>query len=839
MDCFWKGKFMIEMKSLGENLDEAMDQALNYYLQLKKDQEPRYILVCDFEHWYLRDKKENTDHFFILSELVQNIGLFGFMTNRHKLIRADPVNLHASEILGKIFDMLKASGYGTHHTEYFLTRLVFCLFADDTGIFGDHGKFQSYIKNSTHEDGSDLGRYLAYLFRVLNQDRDSRSQTMDSKTRSFPYINGALFERPIEFPDFNTKMRELLIQAGEYDWSKVSPAIFGNMFQTVMDQDARREMGAHYTSEENILKVIRPLFLDDLNEEYDEINKTMDGDLKKVKFIEFQNKLASLKFLDPACGSGNFLVIAYREIRRLEHRVIMKIYGYDGNRIDTDQLSKVDVDQFYGIELIEFSARIAETSLWMMDHIMNVELSKRYGYPFRRIPIKKKPNIVWRDALEVDWNEIIASEQCSYIFGNPPFSGSKMMTFEQREQIKRISNLGKSGGTLDFVTGWFIKASQYMNDKTLIGFVSTSSITQGEAVGQLWTLLYKNGLEIDFAYTSFKWESESKKAANVSVVIIGMSKRSRTQKTLFFGDSELEDKPKNISPYLFSIETKPIIVLESSKPLNGLNPIKVGSQLIDGGFFTFTTSEKDEFLVKEPESVRFFKPYINAKDFIDNKQRWILVLKDIHSKELGSLPEIKKCVESVRDFRSNSKRDVTKKLANTPTIFAHNVIPTKEFLIIPRVSSENRKYIPIGYVKPPAIPSDATMIMENATLELFGLITSKMHMVWLKIIGGKLESRLRYSGGLVYNTFPIPHNKLDILKVHAEKILNIREKDNSSLADLYHPTTMPPSLLKAHQKLDEQVEKLYRKKPFESDQQRINFLLEEYQKMIDNNQTKL
>ena len=785
MDCFWKGKFMIEMKSLGENLDEAMDQALNYYLQLKKDQEPRYILVCDFEHWYLRDKKENTDHFFILSELVQNIGLFGFMTNRHKLIRADPVNLHASEILGKIFDMLKASGYGTHHTEYFLTRLVFCLFADDTGIFGDHGKFQSYIKNSTHEDGSDLGRYLAYLFRVLNQDRDSRSQTMDSKTRSFPYINGALFERPIEFPDFNTKMRELLIQAGEYDWSKVSPAIFGNMFQTVMDQDARREMGAHYTSEENILKVIRPLFLDDLNEEYDEINKTMDGDLKKVKFIEFQNKLASLKFLDPACGSGNFLVIAYREIRRLEHRVIMKIYGYDGNRIDTDQLSKVDVDQFYGIELIEFSARIAETSLWMMDHIMNVELSKRYGYPFRRIPIKKKPNIVWRDALEVDWNEIIASEQCSYIFGNPPFSGSKMMTFEQREQIKRISNLGKSGGTLDFVTGWFIKASQYMNDKTLIGFVSTSSITQGEAVGQLWTLLYKNGLEIDFAYTSFKWESESKKAANVSVVIIGMSKRSRTQKTLFFGDSELEDKPKNISPYLFSIETKPIIVLESSKPLNGLNPIKVGSQLIDGGFFTFTTSEKDEFLVKEPESVRFFKPYINAKDFIDNKQRWILVLKDIHSKELGSLPEIKKCVESVRDFRSNSKRDVTKKLANTPTIFAHNVIPTKEFLIIPRVSSENRKYIPIGYVKPPAIPSDATMIMENATLELFGLITSKMHMVWLKIIGGKLESRLRYSGGLVYNTFPIPHNKLDILKVHAEKILNIREKDNSSLADLY------------------------------------------------------
>ena len=330
MDCFWRGKLIIEMKSRGENLEKAMDQALGYYLQLKKDQEPRYILVCDFQSWYLRDKKENTDHFFILSELVENIGLFGFMTNRPKQIHADPVNLQASGILGRVFDMLKISGYGTHDAEYFLTRLVFCLFADDTGIFGDNGKFQSYIKNSTQEDGSDLGRYLAYLFGVLNQDRESRSKTMDSKTRSFPYINGALFEKQIEFPDFNAKMRELLIQAGEYDWSKVSPAIFGNMFQTVMDQDARREMGAHYTSEENILKVIRPLFLDKLNEEFDEINKIFDDHAKKDGFIEFQNKLANLKFLDPACGSGNFLVIAYREIRRLEHRIIMKIYGYEG-----------------------------------------------------------------------------------------------------------------------------------------------------------------------------------------------------------------------------------------------------------------------------------------------------------------------------------------------------------------------------------------------------------------------------------------------------------------------------------------------------------------------------
>ena len=331
MDCFWSGTFMVEMKSLGESLDGAMVQALQYYINLKKDEEPRYILVCDFQNWYLRDKKENTDHFFKLSELVDNIGLFGFMTNRPKVIQSDPVNIKASEILGKIFDALKESGYPHHQVEYFLTRLVFCLFADDTGIFGDYGKFQTYLKESTKEDGSDLGHYLAYLFGVLNQERDKRSKTMDPKTRSFPYINGALFEKPIEFPDFDSKMRELLIDAGNYDWGKVSPAIFGNMFQTVMDQNARREMGAHYTSEENILKVIRPLFLDDLNKEFDELSKVMD-DSRKDRFREFQNKLTNLKFLDPACGSGNFLVIAYREIRRLEHRVIIEIYGYDGKK---------------------------------------------------------------------------------------------------------------------------------------------------------------------------------------------------------------------------------------------------------------------------------------------------------------------------------------------------------------------------------------------------------------------------------------------------------------------------------------------------------------------------
>ena len=826
------------MKSRGENLEKAMDQALGYYLQLKKDQEPRYILVCDFQSWYLRDKKENTDHFFILSELVENIGLFGFMTNRPKVIQSDPVNIKASEILGKIFDALKKSGYPHHQVEYFLTRLVFCLFADDTGIFGDNGKFQSYIKNSTQEDGSDLGRYLAYLFGVLNQERDKRSKTMDSKTRSFPYINGALFEKQIDFPDFDSNMRELLIDAGNYDWSKVSPAIFGNMFQTVMDQDARREMGAHYTSEENILKVIRPLFLDDLNKEYDELSKVMD-DSKKDGFIEFQNKLANLKFLDPACGSGNFLVIAYREIRRLEHRIIMKIYGYEGKRTDTDELSKVDVNQFHGIEIIEFSSRITEISLWMMDHIMNLELSDRYGYKFRRIPIKKKPFIVNRDALEFDWNDVIPSEQCSYIFGNPPFSGSNTMTEEQRNQVKTIANLGKSGGTLDYVTAWFITAGKYVKDDTKIGFVATNSIVQGEQVGQLWPILFEYDLQITFAYKSFKWNSESRGGATVTVVIIGLTKTGTTKRLFDYdANNTIEHNPKNISPYLVETTNPHIIVYKTSNPINGLQKIKKGTMPIDGGHYIFTDSEKNTFLENEPDAESFFRPYINGKEFLNGKSRWILKLHDAQPNQLRKMPKITQQISKVREFRLASKNKITRKLAETPKIFAHTHIPTTSFLAIPIISSSRRKYVPIGYMKPPIIPSDATMIIENASLGLLGLITSKMHMVWLRSIGGKLGTSLRYSGGVVYNTFPVPSGNLNELEPYAKKILDIRDKyPDSTLADLYDPITMPVDLLKAHKSLDKIVERLYREKPFESDNERLEFLLKEYQKMTSKQAT--
>ena len=829
---------MIEMKSLGENLDKAMDQALDYYVQLKKDEEPRYILVCDFQNWYLRDKNENQDHLFTLSEFVDNIGLFGFMTNRPKVVQASPVNAKAVEMIGEIFDLLKKSGYASDHAEYFLTRLVFCLFADDTGIFGDRNKFQAYLKERTSEDGSDLGMYMSRLFEVLNQHRDKRSKLLDSKTRSFPYINGALFERQIDLPEFDREMRQLLIKAGEFDWSKISPTIFGTMFQTVMDQDVRRTVGAHYTSEENILKVIKPLFLDELNREFDEINQTGD-DSKKDRFVEFQNKLANLKFLDPACGGGNFLVIAYREIRRLEHKAIMKIYGYEGKRIDTDELSKVDVNQFYGIEIIPFSARVAEISLWMMDHLMNLELSKRYGLAFRRIPIKQKPNIEAKDALELDWNDMLPATECNYVFGNPPFSGARQMTDEQKEQTIQITK----SANLDYVSNWFVKALKYAQHTFIqIAFVATNSIIQGEQVKLLWSQILKDGWEIFFAYKSFKWNSDSKGKAQVTVVIMGLS-RNKDRKQLFEYDKEhnetqfIEKNPKHITPYLRVTNTEHVVVNQVSEPINGLPPIRMGSNPVDDGHYIFTESEKEEFLKSEPNAKKYIVPYYSGSDFLHNKKRYVLALQTITPNELRKLPMVMEKVDAVKQFRLQNKSKTTRKYAETPKEFYQTHIPKKPFLAIPQVSSENRKYVPMKFMKLPVITSIQLYHIEDASVALFGLLESKMHMLWLHSFSGKLETRLRYSANRVYNTFPVPED-YSPLKPHAQKILDLRKNyPDSTLADLYDPLTTPTDLKKAHQKLDREVEKLYRKEPFRSDDERLEFLLNEYQKMTSSQTT--
>ena len=651
----------------------------------------------------------------------------------------------------------------------------------------------------------------------------------------FPYVNGGLFEDKIKMPKTNKEIRTALINAAQFNWSDISPSILGSLLQNIMDKKEQRSSGAHYTTEENILRVIRPLFLDGLYEEFSSIIKK-DLKSKKKQLEKLQEKLSNLTFFDPACGAGNFLIITYKELRRLELSIIMELHDRKTKLIDVQYLSKIDVNQFYGIEIKSFSAKISETVLWMMDHLMNRELADYYGQAYARIPLEEQPNIMQADALEFDWNELLPATECDYVFGNPPFSGSKQMTDEQKEQTIQIT---KSRG-LDYVSNWFVKASKYVRNLNVpIAFVSTNSIAQGMQTALLFPQILKDGLEISFAYQSFKWNSEAKGKAQVIVVIIGLEKGVKNKK-LFYGDGDnfVEKTVTRISPYLregFDIE---IIPKGVSKPINGLPEIHIGSILIDGGHYVFNKSEKDEFLKKEPNAKKWIFPYYSGVDFIRGEKRYVLYLENIISSELNKLPEIIKRVKAVKLFRENNKSPITKKFSETPTKFFQTKIPTKPFLAIPRVSSANREYIPIDFMKPPTITSDKIYSIENATIALFGLITSKMHMLWLRSFGGRLKTDLNYSGNIVYNAFPVPKD-YSSLEPLAQNILDIRKKyPESTLKDLYSLDAMPKDLLKSHQKLDKKVEELYQKKPFESDEERLNFLLKKYKKMIKKDKKK-
>ena len=533
IDLFWPGVLLVEQKSAGRNLDQARDQADQYFDALPESDRPRYRLVSDFQTFELLDRDEREEVRFDLADLPEQVERFGFVLGIQKRTfrDQDPVNIQAAEVVGQLHDALKAAGYSGHNLERFLVRLVFCLFADDTGIFEPRDIFLDLLANRTKPDGSDTGTLLLQLFQVLNTPEDARMKTLDVDLARFPYVNGDLFEGVLPIPAFNSGMRSKLLDACRFDWTGISPAIFGSLFQSVMEQEQRRAQGAHYTTEQNILKLIGPLFLDELRAEFEQIRTRRSG--RRRALTDFQKRLGELTFLDPACGCGNFLVITYRELRTLEIEVLRELLTDQGVQLVTDasELSVVDVDQFYGIELDEFPVRIAETALWMMDHIMNNRLSLEFGQTFTRIPLRTSPRIVQDDALEIEWSEILEPEHCSYVLGNPPFGGSKFQSTEQRAQVRRLAQLGRSGGTLDYVAAWFIRAGEYVRQagstSPRIGFVATNSITQGEQVGQLWPVLFgpRCGLEIDYAHRTFAWGSDARGMAHVHVVILGLSRR--------------------------------------------------------------------------------------------------------------------------------------------------------------------------------------------------------------------------------------------------------------------------------------------------------------------------
>ena len=830
IDLFWKGTLLVEHKSKGKNLDTAFEQATDYFHGIKEHELPKYVLVSDFENFKLYDLDDKKEYEFGIKDFHKNIKLFGFIAGYQKRTfkDEDPVNIKAAELMGKLHDQLEESGYEGHPLEVFLVRLLFCLFADDTGIF-EKDTFKEFIEAKTNEDGSDLVAWLAQYFQVLNTPTDKRLTNLDEHLAAFPYVNGKLFEEPLPIASFNSRMREILSECSSLDWGKISPAIFGSMFQSVMNPEERRNLGAHYTSEKNILKLIKPLFLDELQTEFQKVKSN------KNKLAAFHQKLGNLKFLDPACGCGNFLIITYRELRLLELEVLKELYG--GQQvIGIDQIMLVDVDQFYGIEYDEFPARIAEVALWLMDHQMNLRISEAFGMYYARLPLKKSATIVHGNALRTEWTDIVPKTELSYILGNPPFVGSKLLKKEQREEMAEIFSKVDNGKILDYVAAWYYLSAKLINDTSIkVAFVSTNSITQGEQVGVLWgVMLHEFQIKIHFAHTTFKWNNEAKGKAAVYCVIVGFANFDSKNKHLF-NYSDIKGEPteiacKNINPYL--VDARDTIITRRSNPICDVSKMSFGNMPLDGGNLIINDEDLNEFISKEPKAKKYILPLISAREFLNRKNRWCLWLESIEPKDLKSMPFVLERVKAVKAFRMASKAPSTQKHAATPTLFRDRNRPNT-FIVVPRVSSENRKYIPMGFFGYESIVSDTCMSIPNGTLYNFGVLMSEMHMAWVKYTCGRLKSDFRYSKDLVYNNYPWPkevsNKNKKAVETKAQNVLDIRaEFPESSLADLYDPLTMPPKLVKAHQALDKAVDLCYRPQAFSNETTRIEFLFDLY-----------
>ena len=843
IDLFWKGYILIEMKTPGKDRKKAFEQAKTYANALSNSDMPKGILICDFcnfDYYNLEKNAECTS--FTLEDLPEYIGLFAFLAGYKDVEykKQDAVNIEAAEKMGELHDTLKAIGYTGHHLELYLVRLLFCLFADDTDIF-EHDHFIKYILQRTNVDGSDLAMHIQKIFEVLNTPADRRLKTLDEQLSLFPYVNGGLFKETLPIADFTSAMREKLIQCCNLDWSKISPAIFGAMFQSVMNPDERHSLGAHYTSEENILKLIHPLFLDELWKEFDEYKKQVSG--ARIKNLNsFHTKIASLKFLDPACGCGNFLVLAYRELRLLELAIVEELENSGQQILDIDNFLRVTVNQFYGIEIEEFPAQIAQTALWLMDHQMNRLVSSRLGRYFIRIPIAASAKIIQGNALSLDWEQVVPKKELSYILGNPPFLGARVMSKEQSAEIACLFNGVKNAGNLDYVTGWYKKAADYIKDTTIkCAFVSTNSICQGQQVPILWPLLFSQGIHINFAHQTFKWSNEARGNAAVYCIIVGFSLNKDSDKKLFLYDDikgvPKEVPAKQINAYLMDAQNV-FIDSRSSVLDTQTNPMVFGSMPNDGGHLIIELNEYEDFIKQEPESQKYIKTFIGAEEFINNKKRYCLWLVNAEPKHLKQCPHILERIQKVREHREHSSREATRKLAAMPSLFGEIRQPeTGNYLLIPSATSSERKYIPMGFLPSSVIASNLVLLVPNATLYEFGILTSQMHMAWMRTVCGRLGNGYRYSAQIVYNNFPWPEaseTQKESIAQKAQAVLDARSQfPDSSLADLYDPNTMPPVLTKAHAALDAAVDKLYRKTAFPDDAARVAFLFELYGKKTE------
>ena len=833
IDAFWKGTLLIEHKSAGRDLDRAFGQAIDYFEGLPERDLPRYILVSDFARFRLYDLEAGRDIEFRLADLHKQIKHFAFVAGyrTQEIAPQSPVNIHAAERMGALHDLLRASGYNGHALEVLLVRLLFCLFADDTGIFQPASAFRLWLEERTASDGTDLGPQLALLFQVLDTPEDKRPRALDEQLAAFPYVNGRLFEEALPIASFDAAMRDALLECCGIDWSGISPAIFGALFQSIMDDKARRNLGAHYTSEENILKLIKPLFLDELWAEFGRVKGNRN------KLFEFHKKLRTLTFFDPACGCGNFLVIAYRELRKLELEVLRASHAGGQQFLDIHQLIRIDVDQFYGIEIEEFPAQIAQVALWLIDHQMNLRISEEFGLYFARIPLKTTPHIHCGNALRLDWNEVLPAERASYVMGNPPFVGKKEQSVGQKADMSTVVGDVPGAGVLDFVTAWYVKAVRYVKSNPAVrcAFVSTNSITQGEQVGVLWGWLLAQGIHIHFAHRTFQWSNEARGLAAVHCVIIGFGLKDFEQKVIFEYE-DIRGEPhavvaRNVNPYL--VDGPDALLQKRSTPICTAPRMNYGSMALDDGHLLLSEAERDDLLRIAPESSRLLRQFIGGEEFLNGGRRWCLWLKDADPQLLRSLAPVLVRVERVRKYRQSSGRETTRKLASYPMLFGEDRQPSTRYLLIPKVSSENRSYLPVGFVTPEVVASGSALIVPNADLYEFGVLSAVMHMAWMRYTCGRLESRYQYSSSLVYNNFPWPENPTDkqraTIEAAAQDVLDARARfPDATLADLYDPIAMPPALVKAHQKLDAAVDAAYGRKGFANDAARVAYLFELY-----------
>lgn len=828
-EVLWKKKLYftrIASNSLHSFIDSVRkDETIN-------KQQPRFIIVINDKSLVAYDTKTADSLDCELQDLPKHFSFFlplaGMEKAQHQV--ENPADVKASEKMAKLYDEIrKDNQFDTeeevHGLNVFLSRLLFCFFAEDTGIF-ESSQFTHSISNHTQTDGSDLDTYLDRVFEIMNIPKETRA-SIPQFLNDFPYVNGGLFKDFHKAPQFTRRSRQVILECGELSWSEINPDIFGSMIQAVITPEHRGGMGMHYTSVPNIMKVIEPLFLNELYEAFDDSK----GNIKKLN--ELLKRLWNIKIFDPACGSGNFLIISYKELRKLEMLIFQEIDKVSGTY--TNQFTGITLNNFFGIELDDFAHEVAILSLWLAEHQMNVEFTKQFGRSQPSLPLKQTGNIVQGNACRVDWEVVCPKNENDeiYILGNPPFIGKSYQTVQQKEDMFLVLSEIKGYGNLDYVTCWHKKATNYMKN-TIVqsAFVSTNSICQGISVPPLWNYLFNEGIFINFAHTSFVWNNSAKQNAGVHCVIIGFSFIERKEKQLFSNNKII--LTKQINAYLISSAN--IIVNNRLKPLSNVPEMKVGSCPADGGNLILTENEYEKLIEIEPKAKKYLHPYIGSEEFINGKVRYCLWLKNYSKEEYSEINEIVERVERVKNFRLSSSKIPTKNKSNTPHLFTEDRYTEKDFIIIPMVSSEKREYIPIGFCEKHIIPSNLASFIPEAKSEIFSIITSKICMSWVRTVGGKLEERLRFSASTVYNTFPFPEiseaQKGELTQC-VYRILEEREKHSEkTLAQLYDPDKMPEGLREAHRQNDLAVERCYRLKPFDSDEERLEYLFKLYEQMI-------